>query len=176
MFWAFFFALLFHIVIFLSVQPTLYKQDTPVLTSWLGLLSIDDLKSSSLHKSPLSKELIPSQISKSFFLTFHPDSSVPGRVHQRGIFSKKEALAYVFREEVVLSKEFIPFAPITDTESRELIYRAEISPQGRVLLVTPLILPIHVSTENYVEEYLKSSFFRLGENDFIWTNVYLVIE
>ncbi len=176
LFWGFLLSVVLHGFFFFGLDPLLFKDTTPVIVSWLDLLSTGDLEDSYEHRVSLERELVEPDVSKDFFSALFPKSIFTYRVGSHGFFLSDETSFHPQPAQIVLPYRRISLAHLVDPESKRLSYRTGISSLGWVLVVTPVTLPLHASTQDYAREHLKSSLLRLGEDNFVWTNVQLVIK
>lgn len=158
--------------------PLIEKNSIPVFTSWLSLLSKDDLYYREGKKKSIPKELILSFSSKNYVLSLLRDTP-PSILFRERSFFKQEVKDIKRKEDFYsfsLKEEMAPFIDLVGVECRRLDYKAEISPKGRVTLVSPLTLPINSSMGSYLEGSLREKFFPLGKGNFFWTKVRMMVK
>jgi hypothetical protein len=145
--------------------------------SWLDLLSSADLAYKPENKEKLRKEIlflfdktsIPSFFNRNFF-------SYPTK--EREVFRDKvrDRIAKKKHSLIFLEENFPPLINFANFKSKSLTYKIDISSRGKVLLVTPLTLPINSSTSLWLERYLKESVIFLEKDNFFWTKMEVVIK
>lgn len=172
-------SLVFHAGVFLMVKPLITARPTPVLTSWLDLLSLQDLKIVERPAQPLDSELFIPAKDKGYFLSPLDKEQIIFATGERELYSpsplriplRKDAV-----QSVVFQKQVIPLLQLFESQNDQLQYNACVTPRGRVLLTSPLTLPFDTFTPMYIEEQLKESTVFLGRDKFYWTRVEVVIE
>ncbi len=171
-------SLAIHGALIVFIEPTIEKKGTPVFTSWLDILSEKDLVYTSLKNKGFSKQL------SFYFLENNHSSSYFSRdrmlffLEKRQIF-KRESQPRAKKDKIVsfvLKKKQAPLLDLLNVKYKNLSYRVAITPRGRVIFVSPRILPLNSSSTLYLDKYLRESLLFLEEDRFRWTYVKVVIE
>ncbi len=168
-----------HIALFFLVKPLINAKATPVITSWLDILSLRDLTTADRKKQPLDNKLLLPPKDKNYFLSFLDKERIFVAADTRDFYSPSP-LRISFRknemQSVIFQKQIVPLLELFEGQTGHLRYKTCVTPRGRILLVIPLTLPFDSFTPMYIEDQVKESAVFLGREDFYWTRVEVMIE
>lgn len=174
-------SVIFHLGIIFSVDPVINKQGVPELKIWGGLLSPGDLKCGRcIEKNELPGELFSFFSGKEYIASSIkcPDMLL-GADRERIVYSRggldksRGAPAPV---TYTINDKNLPVIDLVDRGYSDMIYRARVSPKGRLMLLTPLNLPLNSIFNQYLENSVKERFITLGKGYFYWTRVQIVVK
>lgn len=174
---------IFHLGVIFSIDPVINKQGIPMLKSWGGLLSSRDLKCGGRMK----KSELPWELFSFFSCKEYISSSIkcldmlPGPYEERIVYSpdkpkgngrKSVPNPFIYS----INDKNLPLMDLVDRGYGDMSYRANVSPKGRLMLLTPLNLPLNSMFNQYLENSVKERFITLGKGHFYWTRVQIVVE
>jgi hypothetical protein len=170
-----FVSLLLHASTTFILHPIVDRKPTPTLVGWLDLLSSADLAYRSASKKKFPQELLSSRVSILSFCDYSPFSYPP---KQRIVFKGKVPDGIVKKKHtfIFLEKETPPLINLVNFESKSLTYKVGVCSRGKVLLATPLTLPINSSISLWLEKYLRESIIFVEKNNFFWTKIEVMIK
>ncbi|RKY38634.1 MAG: hypothetical protein DRP72_01455 [Candidatus Omnitrophota bacterium] len=173
-----FISFIFHLSIIVFTQPILKKKSMPIIVSWLDLLSSQDLL-------PLLSKTV--NIPEYLILPFREKISLPSLTRDKEIILSYFWKKAIFREKVrkktpvafysmPLQKQQLPVVQLLKPSIFPLFYGVGASPQGRVCLFIPLVLPVDSSLHFYLRDFLRENLIFLKKDNFPWTKVEVVIK
>ncbi|MCD6584021.1 MAG: hypothetical protein J7K71_04995 [Candidatus Omnitrophica bacterium] len=173
-----FISFILHLSIIIFTQPILEKKTMPIMVSWLDLLSSQDLLPLPSKTVNLPEYLIPS---------FWERISLPSFIRDKEIILSYFLRKTIFREEleekapiafysISLQKNQLPILQLLKLSDFPFFYDVDASPQGRMCLFTPLVLPADSSLHFYLRDFLRENFIFLKKNNFPWTKIEVVVK